>query len=488
MDNIVVTVSYQQKGDAGPRGQDGLSAYQIAVENGFVGTEAEWLLSLQGSDSPGGGGESIPQDNTPTLNSTNNVKSGGIFNALEERVSKTTTINGKSLAGNISLDKVDIGLAEVNNTSDLNKPISTAQDAALLLKANKTYVDTQDAAIVTQLSGAVPVDANTLFKLNSKIAALQSLINGDDVNLDTIKELSDAIKADEGLLTVLGTNKLNISDIYNALDYALAGKALDARQGKALKDLIAANTASIGTNTTAITSNTNALATKADLVNNKVNPDQLNPVYFSGQFSGDGSTNKPLNYKNQILRALQFLGSPIKGQTVGFSPMLTAGSSGSMSAASYYGVMIEVPEEQTLTGVMYMLGVLGVYTANNENNIGLYTFDAGTLTKVAATANNPNLYAVTSPGAVSYQEPFVTPYLAKAGFYFLVFLYNSSAQTTAPALINYNWGSVGEKGGIKTTTGRIAFKSLTAGKTTLPASIAYADTNAVGTLPWGGVY
>jgi hypothetical protein len=31
------------------RGRDGKSAYQIAVANGFVGTEAEWLASLQGS-------------------------------------------------------------------------------------------------------------------------------------------------------------------------------------------------------------------------------------------------------------------------------------------------------------------------------------------------------------------------------------------------------------------------------------------------------
>lgn len=35
-------------GPQGPAGQDGLSAYQIAVNNGFVGTEEEWLASLQG--------------------------------------------------------------------------------------------------------------------------------------------------------------------------------------------------------------------------------------------------------------------------------------------------------------------------------------------------------------------------------------------------------------------------------------------------------
>ena len=36
------------------RGIDGLSAYEIAVENGFVGSETEWLASLQGAPGPVG--------------------------------------------------------------------------------------------------------------------------------------------------------------------------------------------------------------------------------------------------------------------------------------------------------------------------------------------------------------------------------------------------------------------------------------------------
>ena len=35
-------------GGGGGSGADGKSAYEIAVENGFVGTEAEWLISLKG--------------------------------------------------------------------------------------------------------------------------------------------------------------------------------------------------------------------------------------------------------------------------------------------------------------------------------------------------------------------------------------------------------------------------------------------------------
>ena len=41
-------------GPAGVDGADGLSAYEVAVANGFKGTEAEWLASLQGADGADG--------------------------------------------------------------------------------------------------------------------------------------------------------------------------------------------------------------------------------------------------------------------------------------------------------------------------------------------------------------------------------------------------------------------------------------------------
>lgn len=42
------------KGDTGERGHDGKSAYEIAVANGYVGSEEAWLYSLKGRDgSPG---------------------------------------------------------------------------------------------------------------------------------------------------------------------------------------------------------------------------------------------------------------------------------------------------------------------------------------------------------------------------------------------------------------------------------------------------
>lgn len=42
------------KGDKGDKGDTGLSAFQIAVQDGFKGTEAQWLASLKGATGPKG--------------------------------------------------------------------------------------------------------------------------------------------------------------------------------------------------------------------------------------------------------------------------------------------------------------------------------------------------------------------------------------------------------------------------------------------------
>lgn len=50
----MTTVRFLQKIGEAEKGKDGKSAYQIAIENGFVGTEIEWLESLKGADGKDG--------------------------------------------------------------------------------------------------------------------------------------------------------------------------------------------------------------------------------------------------------------------------------------------------------------------------------------------------------------------------------------------------------------------------------------------------
>lgn len=61
---------------------------------------------------------------------------------LSGLVSKTTTVNGHALSANVTVTATDVGLGNVDNTSDANKPISTAQQAAL--DARLVWVDVVD--------------------------------------------------------------------------------------------------------------------------------------------------------------------------------------------------------------------------------------------------------------------------------------------------------------------------------------------------------
>lgn len=73
-----------------------------------------------------------------------------------------STVNG--MAGAVTISKSEIGLANVDNTSDASKPISTATQAALDAKANNSAVSAAlaakvDASTVGAANGVAPLDA-----------------------------------------------------------------------------------------------------------------------------------------------------------------------------------------------------------------------------------------------------------------------------------------------------------------------------------------
>lgn len=58
--------------------------------------------------------------------------------ALNGKVSTTVKVNGHALNADVTVSKNDVGLGNVDNTSDANKPVSTAQQTALDKKVDKT--------------------------------------------------------------------------------------------------------------------------------------------------------------------------------------------------------------------------------------------------------------------------------------------------------------------------------------------------------------
>jgi hypothetical protein len=109
-------------------------------------------------------------------------------------------VNGYT--GSVNLTKTDFGLSDVNNTSDINKPVSNATQSALDLKANITDVNT---ALATKIS---TTDAN---------AALALKANTADVNTSLATKISNA-DATAALVLKLDANKVGAVSGVASLD------------------------------------------------------------------------------------------------------------------------------------------------------------------------------------------------------------------------------------------------------------------------------
>lgn len=92
-----------------------------------------------------------------------------------------------------SVTKANVGLGNVDNTSDMNKPVSTAQKAALNAKADKTYVDTELAK--KQVAGDYATSASVDSKIDAAVKGL--LGDGVDAAYDTFVEIQKLMKADD---------------------------------------------------------------------------------------------------------------------------------------------------------------------------------------------------------------------------------------------------------------------------------------------------
>ena len=95
----------------------------------------------------------------------------------------------------------------------------------------------------------------------------------------------------------------------------------------------------------------------------------------------------------------------------------------------------------TCTSVRFFQWTAGSYTADQNNRIGLYKLVGTTYTLVASIANDANLWVNTSGSVVT--KTFDTPYVAPANEQLYIgFLYNNSAQTTAPLIQGVNSNAV----------------------------------------------
>ena len=107
----------------------------------------------------------VSATNIKTINSTSVLGSGNI--AVEPTITATTSADyyrgDKTFA---TLNKTAVALGNVDNTSDANKPVSTATQTALDAKTNKLIVTNRQTASYTLVIG----DADKLVEINNASA------------------------------------------------------------------------------------------------------------------------------------------------------------------------------------------------------------------------------------------------------------------------------------------------------------------------------
>lgn len=184
--------------------------------------------------------------------------------------------------------------------------------------------------------------------------------------------------------------------------------------------------------------------------------------------------------QNTALIMRQLMGSPIIAETMSF---LDTATSTALTDGMAYFQAIYIPFPMLVSGALLWLSTAGVFTGDNENAIGLYSFSAGTLAQIAKTVNDQNNWKTLGYS----QRAFVTPITVSRGLYFIGWLYNSSAQTTAPALraltgANSVYPVLGE-------TNTAAFARSNSGQTALPTTQTFVAMNtAPGVLYYMGLY
>lgn len=110
-------------------------------------------------------------------------------------VGEVSSVAGR--AGDVVLTKTDVGLANLDNTSDANKPVSTAQQTALDLKANVlsavsaktaayTLTASDDVVTADSTGGAFSLTLRTAVGIAGKVFTLKRINSGaNDVTVAT---------------------------------------------------------------------------------------------------------------------------------------------------------------------------------------------------------------------------------------------------------------------------------------------------------------
>lgn len=173
-----------------PNGMPGISAYEVAVANGFVGTEVEWLESLKGADGTGGGDLVIADID-------------GLQTALDAKAD-TSAVNS-ALSSKADTSAVNTALANKADTSSVNSALANKADTSALTSGLAGKADTTHSHAMSDITGLVAALAAKATPADIA-AAIAALVASSPSTLDTLNELAAALGNDPNFATTISTS------------------------------------------------------------------------------------------------------------------------------------------------------------------------------------------------------------------------------------------------------------------------------------------
>lgn len=188
---------------------------------------------------------------------------------------------------------------------------------------------------------------------------------------------------------------------------------------------------------------------------------------------------------NAALTVYGLLGGTIKAEPI-FGNLTNLTTSYTLADNTTIYTAVYLPVAATITGVAWVQGIAGNYTADNYNGVGLYTYSAGNITKVASSTDDGNIWK----GTVStfQTKNFSATYAATAGLYYIGILYNNSAQVTAPTVSAISsTSSTGAKSADFTNSAKLA-ASHAAQNTLAAGPVSFVGLSVIANSPYFALY
>lgn len=215
-------------GTPGPRGADGLSAYEVALANGFQGNEQVWLASLKGEPGEQGPAGNDGVDGTAGNGTGGSTVTAGTNTTVTDNADGTQTVGVAdnvqlSQSGSVSAGSVTMsssGFTVANGASVTTAGVNAGNQRVTNVAPGRIERDSTDAVNGSQIYEMQQVWNDRWVDTDRRLRHQDRRINGLSAQLGAMSQMATAAAQNGG--TAVGQVNLNVGVGFSGGSAAMA--------------------------------------------------------------------------------------------------------------------------------------------------------------------------------------------------------------------------------------------------------------------------